>query len=496
MAWSDQLSSLSRGDKRSITQQLVDLIASAIATGELQPGERLPPIRKLAARAGVNQLTAARAYRRLQDMGLLIASVGRGTFVRSAPIVEPKDGEDDCSWQIYALAQSRTGKGPRLLAASVADGVVPFSLGSFAEELIPVAELAAAGTDALRAATPSTYAYAAVQGQWELREQLAALAADQGYRDAPDQIVVTTGASQALMLAARAVLRPGDVAACESPSFAGIIDALQAAGARVLPVPLDERGLRIDALESMLRSTEIKLLALQPRLQNPTGYDLERERALTLLELAQRHNFFVVEDGVYAPLRFDGDDPGPLRPLDPARVIHVNSLSKTLSPGLRIGWLAASGPVLDRIVAEKHEADMASPTLPQQMAARYLAAGRHGTQVARATAVYRERRDVLLAALEREMAGLARWTHPAGGGHLWLTLRRARSEAPLHRTALAAGVSYLPGSAALVEPPEATHMRISFGACPVELIPEGVRRLAAAIRSQPQATNRDARPAA
>jgi 2-aminoadipate transaminase len=297
-------------------------------------------------------------------------------------------------------------------------------------------------------------------------------------------------------LAARAILRPGDVAACESPSFAGIIDALNATGARVLPVPVDERGLRVDALEAMLRSTEIKLVALQPRLQNPTGCDLDSERAAELLELARRHGFFVLEDGVYAPLRFEGNDPGPLRPRDPARVIHVNSLSKVLCAGLRIGWLAASGPVLDRLIAEKYEADMTSPTLTQQLTARYLAAGDQRGLIATATKVYRKRRDTLLAALESEMTGLAHWTRPIGGGHLWLTLRRARAEEPLHRAALANGVSYLPGSAALVEPPSATHMRISYGACPVEQISEGVRRLAAAVRMQPQANHRDTTPGA
>jgi 2-aminoadipate transaminase len=177
-------------------------------------------------------------------------------------------------------------------------------------------------------------------------------------------------------------------------------------------------------------------------------------------------------------------------------VIHVNSLSKVLSPGLRIGWLAASGPLLDRVVVEKREADMTSPTLPQQIAARYLESGRQRDLIARATALYRERRDKLLAALERDMTGLARWTLPVGGGHLWLTLQRARSEEQLHSAALAAGVSYLPGSAALVEAPAATHMRISFGACPLERISEGVRRLAAAVRSQPQAARRDSRPSA
>jgi 2-aminoadipate transaminase len=251
----------------------------------------------------------------------------------------------------------------------------------------------------------------------------------------------------------------------------------------VFPVPTDGRGLDIDALESLLRRHEIRLLGIQPRLHNPTGADLAPERRRRLVELARRHGFFILEDAVYADLRFEGPDLGPLRALAPAHVIYVDSMSKTLGPGLRAGWVAASGPVLDRIIVEKRRDDIHSATLTQLATAGFLAAGAYPAQLAQARELYRERRDVMLAALDHELGERAEFGRPRGGGHVWVTLRRPVDEALLYREALAAGVTFVPGSAMLIERPRATQFRLSFGLADPEQIREGVRRLARALRS-------------
>ena len=165
--------------------------------------------------------------------------------------------------------------------------------------------------------------------------------------------MITSGATQGLTLAMRAILSPGDVVACEDPSFMSVIRAIRAAGAKVQPVPVDEDGLDVDALEALLARTEIRALAIQPRLHNPTGRDLSPERRERLLELVRRHGFFIVEDGIYGELRMEGDERPSLRADAPAHAIYTDSLSKTVGGGLRAGWVIASGPVLDRIIAEK-----------------------------------------------------------------------------------------------------------------------------------------------
>lgn len=485
----DRLRAVDRGASLSLTQQLVDVFATAIAAGELQPGAKLPPTRALAEIAGINQLTAGRCYHRLQEQGLVVSAVGRGTFVRAAPI--SASSETDVSWQTYALAPPRSGDAGSALSEAArhahSRGLIALSVGYPSPDQIPLEQLATAVAATLDREALASFDYCPIEGTDELRSQLALLGRSRGLADEADSILITTGARQGLTLVARAVLRPGEIVACESPTYMGLIEALHATGARVMPVDVDVDGFNVEALEQLLRGHEVRLVALQPRGHNPTGRDLSEERRARLLELAARHGFFVLEDGVYADLRYEGSDPGPLRALDPAHVIYVDSLSKTVAPGLRAGWVAASGPVLDRIIAEKRDDDAHCATLPQQVSARFLAEGHYPAQLARARELYRPRRDALLEALEHELSGLASYQRPRAGGHVWVTLDQARDDEEVYRAALAGGVSYTPGTAMLVQAPRATQLRLSFTALAPEQLGEGVRRLARAIRAQPRA---------
>ncbi len=486
----ERLQAVDRGAKLSLTRQLAGVFAAAIASGELEPGAKLPTTRALAQIAGINQLTAGRCYRRLQEQGLVVSAVGRGTFVRAA--ARSVSDAADLSWQTYALAPPRGGYAGRVLSEAVehseSSSLIALSLGYPASEQIPLAELTRAVRKTLDRDGIAAFEYCPIEGTDELREQLARLGQARGLDDDADSLLITTGARQGLTLAARAILRAGDVAACESPTFMGMIEALRATGANVMPVEVDEQGFNVDALEQLLRGHEVRLVALQPRGHNPTGRDLTPERRARLLELAARHGFFVLEDAVYADLRYEGPDHGPLRAQDPTHVVYVDSLSKTIGPGLRAGWIAASGPVLDRMIAEKRDDDAHSATLPQLVAARFLADGDYHSQIARSCELCRTRRDTLLEALRSELAGIASFPAPSAGGHVWVTLDEARDDEELYRAALAGGVSYVPGPAMLVGAPRATHLRLSFTAVDPQGLREGVRRLARTIRAQPRAT--------
>jgi len=486
-----RLAAVQRGGNQSVTAQIVETFVAAIASGELVAGDKLPPTRRLAELAAVNQLTAGRCYRRLAERGLVVSEVGRGTFVRAAvaPAGRPV-GARDASWQTYVLPPERGGSAGWILTelaqqmGDEAAGLIPLSAGYPPSELIPVELLAQASAAEIASHGAASFEYGPVAGQGSLRSELARLGRTRGLDDDAGSILVTTGARQAITLAVRALLRAGDKVACESPTYMGIIDALQAVEAEILPVPVDADGLDTDALEALLRRHEIRMVALQPRLQNPTGADLSTERRAHLVELARRHGFFILEDAVYADLRFAGADPGPLRALAPAHVIYLDSFSKSLGPGLRAGWIAASAPVRDRLVAEKRGDDAHGATLPQQIVAKFLADGCYAQQLERARALHRERRDVLLAAVDQELGELVSYRLPQGGGHVWVTLNEPCDDARLYRDALAAGVSFVPGSTMLVERPHATHLRLSFGRLDNDTAREGVRRLAGVIRAQ------------
>jgi 2-aminoadipate transaminase len=486
MSYKDSLSDLQRGGDRSLTQQLVDLISAAISSGELAPEEKLPPTRELAELAGVNHLTAVRAYRRLRELGLVSAHVGRGTFVRGTGR-PPEDARvpDSIAWQRYALPEFEPTYSDQVIAEmhrqATADDLVAFSVGYPSQRIYPVSELREATDEVLRTQAGRALQYSDVQGLPELREQLAELTAARGAPEDPRDILCTSGASQGLSLTARAVLRPGDVVACEDPSFMSVVRALRMPGIRVLGVPVDEDGLDVDALEALLARNDIRLLALQSRLHNPTGRDLAPERRERLLGLVRRHGFFVLEDGIYADLRFTGEAQPSLRSEAPAHVIYVDSLSKTVGGGLRAGWVAASGPVLDRIAAEKRGDDIHSATLPQLAVARYLASGHYPAQLHRAREHYRHGLETLSEALDSEFSSLASWPDPLGGGHLWVTLDLPLDERELADEALREGVAYVPGGAMRVERSRELSMRLSFGYLDDDEVREGVRRLARAV---------------
>jgi 2-aminoadipate transaminase len=500
MSYKDRLSDIKRDGVASVTSQIVDIFAAAIAAGELGPDDKLPPTRELAELAQVNHLTAARAYRRLAELGLVTARVGQGTFVRVGAQngAGAGDERENTDWQLYTLPEQLETYGDRILAEMFRqagrDDVIPLMVGYPADKLLPAEVLAQTTAATLSEHGARVHQYTDIEGAAELREQIAALHRAEGCDERPDQIIVTTGAHQAMTLAVRAILRPGDTAACESPTFPGSIEALRKTGSSVLPVPVDEGGLDVDALEILLRRRDIRLLTLQPRLHNPTGRDLAPDRRERLCELALRYGFFIVEDEAYGPLRFEGDDPGPLRAMLPSHVVLVSSLSKTVSPGMRTGWVAASGPVLDRIVHEKRNDDMQSPTFTQLVAARFFADGHYAPQLQRAISFYRERCDTLLAAVERHLEPVATVIHPLGGGHLWLTFRDALDERDLYDEAVRQGVTFLPGGAMMAERPRVTHVRLSFGYLDPDELTEGVRRLAVAVRAVRPRPRREALP--
>ncbi len=484
MSYKLNLSGLQRAGSVSITQQLVDRITAAIEAGELEPGAKLPPTRELAELAGVNHLTAARVYRKLAELGFVSASVGRGTFVRAlTPASSTSHGDD---WQVYALPPDELTYSEQVLSDTFTlagrDDVISLAIGWPAPRNYPTEALARITAEVFEEEGGNALSYLPAQGLFDLREQIAARGRKFGYAEDADEVVITQGAQQAIALCAQATLEPGDVAVIESPTFIGMMTALRGTRARVIGVPVDEDGFDVDALERLLARHEVKLVGLQTACQNPTGRNLSEERRARLAELAVERNFFILEDRVYADMNFEGRFVRSLRELAPAHVLYVNSLSKVVGGGLRAGWVAARGPVRDRLATLKLDADFHSPTLIQHIVARWLATGAYDRHVKHTMPFYRERRDALLASLERHLSGEYHVDPPAGGHHLWVTLTRPLDERTLYAEAARHGVTFTPGGAVTAERRSQTSFRLSFSLLEPEELDEGVRRLARAIR--------------
>lgn len=494
MSYKLDLSQLQRDSEQSITAQLVALVRAAIEDGTLAPGAKLPTTRALAEDAGVNHLTVVRAYKRLAGEGFVTASRGRGTFVRQAP---PTAATGDGRWQHAVLPPMDRS----YLTQVVSDtwrlagesNHINLALGWASADLLPVSELAQLSREVFAVAGAEALSYGDPDGLWALREQLAQRGAAAGFARDADEIVVTNGGRQAIHLVARAIISPGDVVVTESPTYMGTLVSMEQSGARVLGVPYDSEGLDVDALEQILARHEVKLVSVQTGSQNPTGQDMSPERVQRLLELARERSFFVMEDGVYSTIRFGSKEPPRMRLLAPDHVIYVDSLSKTIGGGLRVGWIAAAGEVRRRLTELKLATDYHTPMLTQHLAARWLASGAHDRHLTKISAVYMRRAETMLESIQQRLGDELDVTRPKGGHHFWGTFRRPLDERALMNEAFREGVSFTPGGAMTVAGDGLSGLRLSFSVLDEQEIDEGVRRMAKAIRAVRRSTGSGSR---
>lgn len=371
--------------------------------------------------------------------------------------------------------------------------IISFAGGLPAPEVFPAAEIEAATRRVLAEHAASALQYGATEGYLPLRELLVRHMARYGILVTPANVLVTSGAQQALDLVGKLFVNSGDHLLTEEPTYVGALQAFTAYQAQYLTVPIDEQGLRTDRLEEALRAGP-KFLYVLPNFQNPGGVTLSLERRWRLVELASRYGTPIVEDDPYGQLRYEGSHLPPLVKIDaehhgsacpghPYRggVIYLGSLSKTLAPGLRIGWMVAPEEVVSRLVQMKQGMDLHTSTFGQMVAYEVARGGFLDHHVRRVREVYRARRDAMLAALARHVPPCVRWTHPQGGLFLWATLPERFDTAELLKDALKEKVAFVPGTSFHPNGGGRNTMRLNFSYSRPELIEEGIRRLGGVI---------------
>jgi 2-aminoadipate transaminase len=306
-----------------------------------------------------------------------------------------------------------------------------------------------------------------------------------------DDIIVTTGGQQALDLIAKTLVDPGDVVVCEAPTYPGAVPVFCSYEAETHQVPMDDEGMRIDELEELLDRLEgegrrPKFIYSVPTFQNPAGVTLSLARRRRLVELARAREVLVVEDNPYGLLRYEGDPQPPLYQLEGGDyVIYVGTLSKILSPGIRLGWAVAPPPVMDKIVLGKQATDLCTSTLTQYFALEYFAEDRWQAYIDSLCEIYRSRLDAMLEALERHFPAQATWTRPRGGLFVWATLPEYIDTSDLLAKALRENVAFVPGAAAYVDGRRGTNsMRLNFSGSSEQEIREGIRRIGAVVSEQ------------
>jgi 2-aminoadipate transaminase len=304
-----------------------------------------------------------------------------------------------------------------------------------------------------------------------------------GIKCTADDVLITSGSGQGLDLVNRLLVEPGDTVLVEEFSYQGAISKLRRLDAKIMPVPLDDEGLRVDALANILEDlgrngVVPKLIYTIPTIQNPTGSILPLERRRALLALARKHGVPIFEDECYADLLWKPDAPPSLYALDPGQVIHIGSFSKTLAPALRLGYLVADWEAMSRLVALKRESDSGTGAVEQMMVAEYFAPN-FARHVGELTGVLREKLDTMVEALEKEFGTAVEPWHPEGGIFLWIKLPDAVDVRKLIEPAAAAGIVFNPGPDWSCRPEAATsHMRLCFALPSKNEIREGVAALA------------------
>ncbi len=370
-------------------------------------------------------------------------------------------------------------------------GIISFAGGFPDSALFDVPGLRQAVDQALDQEPGAALQYGATEGHGPLRTELARFMQSKGVDCAPEGLIVTTGSQQALDLLAKVMIDPGDKVIVEGPTFLATIQCFRLYGANVISAPIDGEGVQVDRLEQLITEHRPKMVYLIPSFGNPSGAMLGLERRKKVLELAVRHQVLVVEDDPYGDLYF-GDAPPPSLLALSSQVpgsrdwlAYCGSLSKVLSPGLRVGWLAAPAELLARATMCKQFSDAHTSTFAQATAARYLQAGRMPETLAQVRRVYAERAQAMGAALRRELGDAVSFTQPQGGLFFWARLTGAggktRDAGAFARRAIDEGVAFVPGAPFFAQNPDTSAFRLSFATADVGKIEEGVQRLARAL---------------
>lgn len=478
---------IDRQSQTPIYLQIRNQIRAMIFDGRLLPGSVLPPERKLAESLGINRSTVLAAYRELKADGLVDSHVGRGTMVLSV-MSEVTESHSEFETPLYTQFFSRMSERANdpflrdLLVMANREDVISFSAGISAVETDPVEAFRGIEEEIVRQPYHEALKHTPTEGFWSLREAISDLMQKRGVSCTPDEILVLSGSQQGIDIAARVFLDPGDVVIIEEPSFFSAMQIFNAAGTRIVGVPVDDQGMRVDVLEHLLQRYKPKLIYTMPTYQNPSGISMSLERRRRLLELAYRRKVLIIEDDPYSEIRYEGPRRPTLKELDPyGYVIYLSTFSKILFPGIRIGWMAAARPVVHQFAMIKQLQDLHANSISQWIVERFLRSGSYEPHVKRICEEYRIKRDIMLDALmDGPIAGLE-WVKPMGGYYLWCKLPEGIPHMSLLVNAAERGVSFVPGTAFYLNGRGGQYMRLNFTYPSREDIPKGIEGLKEAI---------------
>lgn len=468
------LSALSRA--RPIYRHLVELLERAMARGHLVAGQRLPPERDLASALDVSRTTVVSAYRELESKGLVRGYVGRGTFVSA----KPDAASAPFAWRgkISAAALQSTDSTLRDLVRDAADpALISVAAGEPALGRFPTAAFQEAVQDILARGAMIAWRHGPTEGLQPFRAAVAARFGGQ-----PENVLVIAGAQQGLDLLTRCLVDPGDAVIIDRPGYLGAIRTFRNVGARL--IGWDIARAEVDELEELLLRYRPKLIYTNPTFQNPTGVTLPLRVRRDMLDLAERYRVPIVEDDTYRELGMGAAPPPSLYELDDqhALVIHLNSFSKMLAPGLRLGWITAAQPIVDQLALIKQQADPHTQNLTQLVVAALIENGTFDRHLAVLRGEHRRRRDAFAKAFQQYLSpGAVRFATPEGGLYLWCRLGGGVRARVVLQQAARDSIVFVPGDVFYVDRGGNHEFRICYSSQGVEKAPHVAKCIARSI---------------
>src|SRR6266568_7280923 len=483
---------LNREQSTPLYQQICAKLREAILSGQLSEGTRLPTERALAKELGVNRTTVMNAYNQLASEGLLEGHVGRGTLVRQNHFSYRNDdfAADEPSWLFGLPAGERELLGPDagLLSELASMGerrdIISLAAGTPAPDLLPAEMISNIFSERLVSARQSALGYSPVEGLHSLRQGIAARLRKRGVAVDAQHILILSGSTQGIGLVGRFLLNPGDEVVVEVPTYLGAVQTFRALNARVIGVPTDSEGMRVDLLESILARHRPRLIYTLPTFQNPTGFVMAPERRRRLLLLARRYQMPILEDDPYSEIYYERHQPQPLKAFDThTQVIYLSTFSKILAPGLRVAWLAAPEPMIERLSLHKQIFDLNTNALGQWTVSEILQRDNLiENHLLTLRQRYQSKRDVMLQAIKTHLRDGVRVNTPGGGFHLWCRLQGDIRPRALLREATREHVAFVIGEPFHVDGGGHQQFRLSYAYPEEEKIEEGVRRIGNALR--------------
>lgn len=445
-------------NKSPLYKSLSDSLEKMIKNSEIKSEERLPSVRELAKKLQVNNSTVVAAYRYLEEKGLVYTKPGSGTYC--LPPSKPALFDEDLDILFHDYNDMNSGK------LALSEDMINLAGNSPTAEVFPVTEFKTAMNEVLDTDGGYAFSYQESEGYFPLRKILSTFSHEQyKIKCTPQDILITSGAQQALDLISKAMIRPGDTVLAEMPSYAGIRSVFSMHEAKILGVPIESDGINLDITEYYAKQYKPRLLYTMPVYQTPASISMSPEKRKGLLELAEKYNFYIIEDDLFSDINLTGERLLPLKYEDKTdRVIYVKSFSKLLMPGIRMGYVIVPKKLFEKMAAVKYATDISGSGFIQRALAVYFKNGCWGKNIGQISEVYKSRLNTAVKiAGEWKKFGVS-FNEPKGGFGIWLNLPQGVKDSEIYYRCKEKQVLIAPGSSFFITPMAGfeQHLRISF----------------------------------